>query len=760
MKIRARIGMILGMGVWLAAMLMACGRSQLSDEATTATVPQATATTAAVLPPTPAPPPPEAVTEAFLRAWPREEYPAMYAMLTRVSRDALTPDEFADYLRHVLIETTALDVEFEILSTLRRGEQAEVHYRITYPTVIFGNLTRETSMHLRLEDGAWRVQWDPTMLLPELKGGRRLRLEVFQPQRGDILDRGGTVLATVTEGYAIGLVPGQISEDAEDKLLRLLARITGRREEEIAKLYAYAQPEWYIAVDELPAERLQPWYNALLSFSGVLIQGYTGRHYYWDANTAHTVGYVSPIQPEEVDDYRRRGYAIGARVGRAGLERWGEDILRGHSGGVLHVLDPATQEVIATLGQADPGLPGTIYSTQDLNLQRWTCFAIKDFDAGAAVVLERDTGRVLAMCSQPGFNPNAFEPNNYNSQYELHAIFQNPRNPLLNRAAQGQYPPGSVFKIVTMAAALETGIIDLDYIYDCGYEFTELKGVTLTDWTLKYNLPPSGPLNIIGGLRRSCNPFFWHLGLALYNAGYTTAIHDMAIGFGLGQPTGIEHIEEESGYIPVPESAFDAVNQAIGQGDVLVTPLQIARLVAAIGNGGTLYRPQLVERAEDANGQIVAEFHPQPQGTLPISEQTLAALREGMYQVVHHPNGTAHHVFPNWPIPTYGKTGTAETTAHEEPHAWFVAFTDAQDPDRPDIAVVVVLEHGGSGGDAAAPVTRRILEAYFYDKPYTLYPWEESFGVKREEKEEPQEDGEENPAEGQGYLFPIAPTGG
>ncbi|NPA31737.1 MAG: hypothetical protein GXO37_07055 [Chloroflexi bacterium] len=744
---------------WAAIVMMAtlvgCRRAvpetAAPPTATRAPTPAATATA------TPAPPPPEAVTEAFLRAWPKEDYSAMYAMLTQVSRDALTPDEFAAYLRHVLVETTTQQVDFELLSALVQDAQAQVRYRLTYHTVIFGDLTRETAMSLRLEDGTWRVQWDPAMLLPELTGGRRLRLEVFQPQRGDILDRDGTVLATVTEGYAIGLVPGQIPEDAEDKLLRLLARITERRPEDIARLYAYAQPDWYVAVDEQPAERLQPWYNALLSFSGVIVQSYTGRHYYWDDNTAHTVGYVSPIQPDEVDAYRRRGYSIGARVGRAGLERWGEDILRGHSGGVLQVLDPATQEVVATLGQADPGLPGTIYSTLDLDLQRWTCFAIKDFRAGAAIVLERDTGRVLAMCSRPGFNPNAFEPNNYNSRAELQAIFQDPANPLLNRAAQGQYPPGSVFKLVTMAAALETGVIDLDDIYNCGYEFTELAGVTLTDWTLKYDLPPSGPLDIIGGLRRSCNPFFWHLGLAMYDQGYITAVHDMALAFGLGQPTGIEQIEEESGYIPVPESAFDAVNQAIGQGDVLVTPLQIARLVAAIGNGGHLMRPQLVEQAVDANGRVIEAFQPEEQGTLPVSTETLAALREGMYQVVHHPDGTAHHVFPNWPIPTYGKTGTAETMAGVEPHAWFVAFTDAQDPDRPDIAVVVVLEYGGSGGNFAAPIARRILEAYFYDKPYTLYPWEESFGVKREEEEEAPQDGENAPPEDQGFT-PGAPT--
>lgn len=735
-----------------------CGRNPASSPTPT-TGPQGP--TVAVAPgpaatPTPVPPPPEQVTEAFLKAWPQGDYPALYAMLTQVSRDALSAEDFADYMQHVLVETTTQNIDYEILSALVDGDGAQVRYRLTYHTVIFGDLSRETEMRLRLEDGTWRIRWDPAMLLPELAGGRRLRLEVFQPQRGDILDRQGTVLATVTEGYAIGLVPGQIAPDAEDKLLALLARITDREPEDIAKLYAYAQPEWYIAVDEQPAERLAPWYDALLSFSGVIVQAYTGRHYYWDADTAHTVGYVSPLQPDEVDAYRRRGYSLGARVGRAGLERWGEDLLRGRSGGVLQVLDPATQEVVATLGQADPGLPGTLYSTLDLDLQRWTCFAIKDFAAGAAVVLERDTGRVLAMCSRPGFNPNAFEPNNYNSQAELQRIFQDPRNPLLNRAAQGQYPPGSVFKLVTMAAALETGVVDLNYIYDCGYEFTELRGITLTDWTLKYDLPPSGPLNIIGGLRRSCNPFFWHVGLAMYNQGFTTAVHDMALGFGLGQPTGIE-IEEEAGQIPLPQSPFDAVNQAIGQGDILTTPLQIARLVAAIGNGGRLLRPQLVERAVDADGNIVTQFQVEEQGTLPIKPETLAAIREGMFQVVNHPDGTAHHVFLNWPIPTYGKTGTAETLPGVEPHAWFVAFTDGQDPDRPDIALAVVLENGGSGGNMAAPIARRILEAYFYGKPYTLYPWEESFGVKKEE--EPAEE-EENPPENQSRTRPASSAWG
>ncbi|NPA05876.1 MAG: hypothetical protein GXO54_00510 [Chloroflexi bacterium] len=697
--------------------------------------------------PTPIPPRPEQTVLAFFRAWDAGEYETLYAMLTPVSQDAWSKEDFIAYMRALLVEGAIERVEVNIRNALVQGDQAQVRYQITLHNAILGPLTRETEMRLRLIDGQWRIQWDEGSIMPELRGGLRLQLAVIPAPRGDIYDAQGNILATDGEGYALGLIPGQINPEREADLLYLLSRITGLSPDQIRKRYEYAQPDWYIAIDEVPATALsERIYNRLISFEGVVVRAYQGRLYPRDGYAAHAVGYVTPLQPDELDTYRRRGYAIGARIGRTGIERWAEDPLRGRNGGILSIVD-AQGQTVQTLGRKDPTFPAAVYTTFDPDLQYWTCFAIKDFDGAAAVVLERDTGRILALCSRPWFNPNAFEPNNFNSQNELAYLFNQPNTPLLNRVTQGQYPPGSIFKLVTMAAALENHVVDLDYIYNCGYEFNEIEGLTLTDWTLKYDLPPSGPLNIVGGLARSCNPFFWHLGLSMFRQGLIQAVADMARGFGLGQPTGVPQYAEEEGYIPVPASEYDAVNNAIGQGKTLVTPLQIARMVAAIGNGGTLYRPNAVERVVNADGSEAYGFQPEAMGQLPISETTLRALWEGMYRVVHHPMGTASHVFINWPIPTYGKTGTAEVP-EGEPHAWFVAFTDAQQEDRPDVALAIVLEHGGSGGNVAAPVARRILESHFFGQPRTVYPWEESIGKPARPANPPEEETPEADTEG------------
>ncbi len=716
---------LVGAGLWFGLWLAGCGGRD------TAPVPGSLGAVTSPPPPqvfvTEAPSP-EPTARAFFDAWNQENYTAMYRLLSMASQDAVDFETFEAFVRHVWAEVALMEADFTPLSVMLGTDKAQVQYRLTLKSAVVGDIVRENTMHLRLEDGTWKILWDEGLLLPELRGGWRLRLDILMPLRGDIFDRRGILLATQTQAYSLGVIPSQLDPELEDRLLNLLAEVTGLNAQDIRAKYAVEDPPWLVPIAEVPAERAAPYVKALQGYPGMVIRSYYGRLYFFGPDTVHPVGYVSPLQPEEVDLYRRRGYSPAARIGRAGLERWAEDYLRGQSGGTLYVVDPQdSKEAKALIASREPTLAATLTTTLDVRLQDWVCFAIKDF-VGAAVVLERDTGRVLAMCSTPTFNPNAFEPDNFNGQYERQALAQNPYNPFLNRATMGLYPPGSTFKIVTMAAALETGTMSLNDIYDCGYEFRELPGLVLTDWTKEYELPPSGPLNIIEGLMRSCNPLFWHLGLAMYNRGVFGKVQELAQAFGLGQPTGIE-IEEEEGYIPeTVKEPLDAVNQAIGQGQILVTPLQMARLMAAIGNGGRLLRPQLVERIEAPDGTVLQAFTPQEQGRLPLAPETLSAIRDGLYRVVQDSRGTASHVFLNFPIPVYGKTGTAENPAGE-PHAWFVAFTDYQDPERPDIALAVLLEHGGSGGNVAAPVARRILEVYFFNRPQILYPWEIAIGV-------------------------------
>ena len=676
---------------------------------------------------------------AYLEAFKSEDYAAMYEMLTQLSRDAISAEDFAARHSDALDKMGASSLDYEILSVLINSPYAaQAAFRITYHTALLGDISRDMVANLSLDGGQWKIQWQEGLILPELAGGNQLAMDYQIPARGDIYDRNGDVLVNQSSAYALGIIPNQVSEDILGTLVSEMSRICIMDPQRLWDQIDASAPAWYIPLCEATQEDAERALNL-----GAVYTPYESRFYH-QMLASQTIGYTQPISPTQLEEYRRRGYQGDEKVGQAGIEKWAEDYLSGQHGGSLYVVNPSTGQIASRISSVNPQPASSVYLTIDENLQYYAQQALIDF-RGAVVVLERDTGRVLAMASSPGFDANLFDLTNYNNSL-LGDMFNDFNQPLVNRATQGQYPLGSVFKIVTFSAALESGLFLPESTLDCQYEWTGLNDRVRYDWTWDHcqqeiqsggecdeaSTLPSGLLTLPEGLMRSCNPWFWQIGLDLFNHDRGSDIAKMARAFGFGAPTGIEQVAEASGQINDPPGVVQAVNQAIGQGDVQVTPLQVAVMVAAVGNGGTLYRPQLVEKIQPVEGDPTVVFKPEAHGTLPLREDNLKVLQDAMISVVENSLGTAHFALRGLNIPVAGKTGTAESGSGD-PHAWFAGYTyaDEESTSLPNIAIAVVLENAGEGSEYAAPIFRRMVDVYYTGGPRALLPWEANYGVPK-----------------------------
>ncbi|NSW53944.1 MAG: hypothetical protein HPY85_15695 [Anaerolineae bacterium] len=668
----------------------------------------------------------EASVQSFLDRWQAQDYAGMYEMLSSLSRDAVSLEDFSGRYTNVALALVVTDLTSEILSVMTSTRTAQAAYRVTFTSSLIEQYTTsEMLMDLTLENGEWKVEWHDGLIMPQLRGGNVLRADISVPARGGIYDVNGNAFAAQTEAYAIGVEPGKIEK--ESTLLAELSRLLEMPTADIQAKYEYARgTNWYVALGDAPADAVEARLNVISGVGGVWLNNYDTRYYYAGESAAQVVGYVLAIPAEQLASYQAQGYVGNEQIGVSGIEKGAEEALRGVRGADVYVVSPEGQ-VLDRLGHTDARPSLSVVSTLDFDFQEQVERALSG-KTGAIVVMERDTGRVLAMASNPSFNPNLFDPDNFNRNYLLEAMLNNTNQPGINRASQSSYPLGSVFKIITMAAALETGLYTADTRYMCGHTFTELEGQVFYDWTYEKEVAASGELTLQQGLMRSCNPYFYHIGLDLYRQNFPNAISEMAVGFGLGSPTGIGVLDESAGNVPSPTGEGDAVQLAIGQGTLLVTPLQVATFIAALGNGGTLYTPQLVDHYLDANGNIIDPFIPQTHGSLPISEENRQIIIEAMRWVTSEQRGTAYSTFYNLYYPVYGKTGTAQTSL-EAPHSWFAGFTDANEPGKPDIAVVVFTEFAGEGSEVSAPIFRRVVELYFEGKAIRQYPWESRLWV-------------------------------
>jgi penicillin-binding protein 2 len=671
------------------------------------------------------------VGQTFYKAWEVGDLVGMYSLLSPQSQALIDRDLFSRRYREALQAATVQGVHIQPLAAKQEGTTAVFDVQVTWQTALFGDLITTHTAPLAYQEDRWGIVWNESLILPDLLGGNRLQVDYRTPARANIYDKNGNALAYQGDAILLGVVPGEIQDEAG--LLATISPLLNQSPEQLRQKYATADPNWYIPLGQILRPVMEENYAALEPYlsAGLTANPRLARLY--NEVAPHMVGYVGRIPPAQLESYLSQGYNEESLVGLTGLEGWGERYLSGQRGGTLTVVD-STGRFIKTLAETEPRQARSIYTTFDIGFQQQVEQILAESvqnhplaKAGTAVVLDVQTGDVLAMASYPTYDPNIFDSTRPNAQESIAALFNDPSRPLLNRVVQGEYPAGSVFKLITMIAATRSGLYTPNTAYTSTGTWDKLGPTAVkVDWREGGH----GTVSLRGALTVSCNTCFYD---AAYNMDLQDPNHFPAVAkeLGFGSPTGIRGLNEAAGLVPDPQwkpantaeggwVTGDAVNLGIGQGYLLVTPLQIAELIAAIANNGTLIEPNLIDRI-GAGGGAPEEVLPRgAQRPLPTDAATLQAIREALRAVAASDIGTANFVFDGFPIPVAGKTGTAQT-AQPMPHAWFAGYAPAEPYTtadgrvitEPEIAVVVMLENAGEGSEVAAPIFRRIVAAYY-----------------------------------------------
>jgi len=569
--------------------------------------------------------------------------------------------------------------------------------------------------------------------------------------RGRIVDRDGDVLVDNRPAFNVYAVPSRFDDSARLRLVRALEL----DDDEVANLDRRLNrarkrtPNRSSLVLEDQGRDRAAIIRQSLADLPVEVRDEPYRRYVKGTLAAHVLGYMNHLSGRELVEHEPLGYEADEFIGRYGLERRYEQLLRGKKGLERYVVDATgkrVEEEGQELIQGDafvPPVPGhNLVLTLDAQLQQIAEEAVRWHPAAAVAVVEVDTGRLLALVSKPSFDPNTMTGNLTQAEYS--ALISDPRKPFIDKTLRQHYPPGSTFKFVTMVAAEEDGV---------GFEEPfECKG-SIERGRRRFRCPghAHGHLDMIGALKKSCNVYVWQLAEKIG----LDRMAEVGRAFGFGSPTGLGLNGDVPGRMPTKawyeqeaQRSFKigyTLNAATGQGDVEVTVVQLAMAYAAIANGGDLFVPQLVRRIESATGEVVKEFEPTLRRRVEMSAETLGKLHDGMRAVVAHEGGTAHDAESDI-VPFSGKTGTAQVRGRRykkeeiegegwhpgRDHAWFAGFAPADDP---DIAIVVLIEHGGRGGAVAGPVARDIIEGYFRDVQKDPVVLERQVRLQRESAE-------------------------
>lgn len=532
----------------------------------------------------------------------------------------------------------------------------------------------------------------------------RLQLLPLPCTRGLILDRNGKKLTHNEASFSVGVIPSNVSNP--DHLLDHLAIILKLDKKAILERLGRAPNPFKPVV--LKKNVGMSTVTFLLEreeeFPGVVIIAQPVRTYLYGGLASHLLGHLGEVNQTELALSSGYGIELGDLVGKMGVEKVCNRYLQGEKGGKQIEVD-AHGRALRTISEKDP-IPGhNVYLTIDLRMQE---IAEKELGERKGVVLIGDpyTGGIFALVSYPGFDPNLFSWGI--SESEWNRLRDEPLHPLENRATRGEYPLGSTIKVITASAALEEGIISKEDTFFCGGSFT------IGDRVFKgWKEEGHGEINLEEAIIHSCNVYFYQLGLRL---GVKRIIRYARL-FGLGKPTGIDLESEKPGFLPTPDwkkrrkgeawYGGDTVNLSIGQGYILVTPVQMLKVISVIANGGYLIKPYLIKKIVGPRGNLIKEFQPQKMERVPLSSATLNFLRRSLRGVVREGTGWRAE---NKTVEISGKTGTAELSEGEKPHNWFTGYASST---HLHLAIVVLVENREEDIQIAPQIAGKIFSQIF-----------------------------------------------
>jgi penicillin-binding protein 2 len=709
--------------------------------------------------PTPVPRTPRDVAERWLELWKDRRYGDMYDLVSPDVQATITRDAFIDRYTAITDEARLTGIDYE----LRTGsaQSVEQQFQVTFHSSFLGDLPETNTIPLVKDDGSiaipsggpsdeagdstgsssatpeptdgpdgtpepsgdWRVQWTPSLFFKGITGENLVHFFTRVPRRGSIYDRNSQPLAVDANIFVVGVVPDQVVD--KEATIASLSGALGVSDAEVRAAVETTLPSYYfIPVKQLPygtpEEQIQPFRD--LVDLGVVVRDQTQRVYPNGDSLAHVLGYMTEVTEEQLADLAPRGFIAGDLIGAAGMEGQYEETLAGERGGLLATITP--EGVLDQTIAEKPSVPGKdIVLTINIGVQK-KAEAELGTRVGSIVVMDPRDNSVLALVSYPRFDPNAFIRGLTGA--EADALFNDPKQPFLNRAALAQYPPGSTFKPVTLAAGLEKGGYTPDSYLPCPPVWTGLgEEYAQKNW----QTIDRGYLTPSEGLMASCDPVFYEMGKTLDEIDdemFPAFIRQ----FGYGSATGVG-IEEAAGNVPDPkwkednigEAWFtgDAVNMSIGQGFVTATPIQICNVYSALADTAVLRKPLLVARVGQAGAAAFQEFRAETIHPLPISATTLESIRYGLYLVTQSAGGTSYQAWTGTSLDVAGKSGTAEDLSQGSDHVFFAAYADRSDP---RIVALGALEEGQSGSAEVAPMLRHVMEAYMAGE---FGPTEEAF---------------------------------